>query len=38
MGFGLNGIWSTALLSHLVAAAAAYMLGNFEWTRMESFI
>ena len=30
IGFGLNGIWTAVLISHIVAAAAAALIGKKE--------
>ena len=38
LGFGLNGIWTAVLVSHIVAAAAACLIGNLELKSQERIL
>lgn len=38
LGFGLNGIWTAVLVSHIVAAAAACLIGNLELKGQERIL
>lgn len=38
LGFGLNGIWTAVLVSHIVAAAAACLIGNLELKDQERIL